>query len=228
MKETPRNRLTIEKVKDFLPPNSPSINHLLRCGNALNNLNIESNERYFRSFIAVIEELTTSLAKSLCKDSSPRGTAQFVEQTKLGLIRRLQDQLNTQPGTHSEEGQRIRKLFLEQMEIYKISAPGSDIRRYIRAAMCQLPEEVLVDFLGEAADLIDWKRRSRFRERSDFRALLDHGYFDGTAQLSRDALADVNDNFHEEEMHDVVAFVVDHCQMYAHGQRQVPLGDGTM
>jgi hypothetical protein len=56
---------------------------------------------------------------------------------------------------------------------------------------------------------------------------LDHGYFDDATQLARDALA-VKDDFHDDAIHNVVAFVVDHCQMHAHGQRQVPLGDGTM
>jgi hypothetical protein len=148
LREAPRTRFTIEKAKDFLPPNSTSINHLLRCGCALNRVNVESNERYFRSFLTVIDELATSLATSLCKDSSPRGTTPFIEQTKLGLIRRFQDQLAEQPGTLSEGGKYLQKLFSDQMEIYKISPPGSDIRRYIRAAMCQLPEDDLVHLLG--------------------------------------------------------------------------------
>jgi hypothetical protein len=141
-----RNRFTIEKAKDFVPPSSTSMNILLRCGNSLNGFKLGTNERYFRSFLTVIEELATSLALSLCRETSPRGTTPLIEQIKRGLIERFQDQLDEQPGKLSEEHKFFQKHILDQMEIYKIATPGSDIRRYIRAAMSQFPEDDLLHF----------------------------------------------------------------------------------
>jgi hypothetical protein len=207
-----------EKIASILPFSSPALNQLPKSPTATI---LCSEPKYFQRFISVIIEIIVALCRSLVVRTSPKHYAPFVQKVEEALVERLQRELGLDnPKFDTQE----HFTFLqEQLVLYNgLPSKSGAIKRYIKASLCHgYHEKQLEAIFGNSEP---WGRTSRFEAKKDFLCLQQIGeFYDHQANQDNILVAD----YHQDAIEYAVGYIVDNCQMFAHGQKRVPLGDGT-
>jgi hypothetical protein len=218
-KAAPCKNAQLEKIKGLLPS---SKSWMILTQSNLTSAIIESSSRFWRAFVSVVEELVELAAKSVLVRISPSVADPFTKKLKRALIVRFQsDSEDIENNTNGEEQNFIRI----QLDLFDKMPPGSDLKRFIRASLSTCYADFELQTLSGRG--IPWSKRSSTRGRKDFCSLQDCGEFpDGGVDQSASRCIHEYEQ-HDEAIKDAVGYIIDNCQMFAHGQKRVPLGDGT-
>ena len=216
-----KRNVMFEAVKKLMPEDSCA--HELPA-NKVTQKALTTEIRYYRIFIAFIVEFINHLCKSLDprQRPSPAHYEALTREVKTSLLERLCKDLDRKysPCGHLHEA------FVKQtIKLYEDLPPESPHATYIRASMCSAyGESDLEQIIGEPEP---WSRATRFRAQEQFRNLPISG--DLKNDELNDAFSTLDDDDDDDEAIDAaVRFIIaENCQMFAHGQKRVPVGNGT-
>jgi hypothetical protein len=220
-KKAPTCNAKLQKIKECLPA---STSWMILTQPNLSSTLIEASERLWRAFVSVAEELVELAAKSVLVRLSPSVADPFTQKLKQALVFRFQSDSENAEKKNGEEQSQVGECLHHQLDLFDKMPVGSDIRRFIRASLCTC----YADYELRALSGRDtpWSRRSRFHARNDFRSLQVCGEFPGGVDQQSASSFIHEYHHHDEAIRDAVGYIIDNCQMFAHGQKRVPLGNG--
>jgi hypothetical protein len=138
---------------------------------------------------------------------------------KTSLLAWLCKELDTK---HSPWGHLHEAFLQQQIQLYENLPPESLHATYIRASVCHAyGENDLEQIIGVPEP---WSRATRFRAQEQFRNLQISGDLKNDESNVLLTLDDDDDEAIDAAVHFIV---VENCQMFAHGQKRVPVGNGT-
>ena len=159
-------------------------------------------------------------AKSVLVRSSPSLSDRFFTQKlKQSLITRFQS-----GSEEVEKKNEVGKFIHHEMDLFDKMPKRSDLRRFIRASLCTCYADSELRALSGRD--VPWSKRSSAVGRKDFRSLQDCGEFPVDVDQQSDSRFIHAYHHHDEAIKEAVSYIIDNCQMFAHGQKRVPLGNG--
>jgi hypothetical protein len=216
-----KGALAFEQIRELLPFSAP----LQQLPLIMTSSIISGQIKYFRAFINLLVELIVAICKSVVVKSSPTHSSPFVAEVEEALIQRLHVDLGSH-GENTISNQRHEQFIQEQIVLFEKTPTMSSVHRFIRGSLCHLyTDKELEKIYGRK---VPWGNSARRKGRKDFNFFKEFGAFPnemGDAHLCLDGI--LTSDQHDEAIRPAVSFIVHNCNLFAHGQKSVPLGDGS-
>jgi hypothetical protein len=136
-------------------------------------------------------------------------------QVELGL-----DEADAIPNKKHEE------FICEQIGLVEKAPTMSSVHRFIRGSLCNTYSNKELEKIYEGK--LPWSRSTRTKGRKDFRFFKECGVFPNEMEDAHLGLDEILlSDQHDDAIRHAVAFIVHNCNLFAHGQKSVPLGDGS-
>jgi hypothetical protein len=182
--------------------------------------------KYFRCFISLLVDLIVAICKSVVVKSSPTHSDPFVREVEEALIQRFQAELGLDAADAISD-KKHKEFICEQISLFEKTPTTSSIRRFIRGSLCNTYTEKELENIYERK--VPWGTFARKKGRKDFRFFQEFGAFPEQMEGADLCLDEIlPSDQHDDAIRHAVAFIVHNCNLFAHGQKSVPVGDGSV
>jgi hypothetical protein len=217
-----KGALDFEQIRELLPF-SAALQQLPR---SITSKIICAQIKYFRCFISLLVDLIVTICKSVVVKSSPTHSDPFVREVEEALIQRFQVELGLDE-KDAISNMKHKEFICKQIELYEKTPTTSSVHRFIRGSLCNTYSNKQLEKICERK--VPWGSCARKKGKKDYRFFQEFGAYPNEmedAHLCLDGI--LPSDQHDDAIRHAVAFIVHNCNLFAHGQKSVPLGDGSV